>query len=109
MEITKPQTLMGHLSQMYAALTHNISEDSLRKIGQTIPVVKIVTGDSDYLVRPASSYRLKSYMPDAELQVWQHTGHALHVQWPMRYFKLLQDTIEEARSKKQESALFTLV
>ena len=96
---------MGHFSQMIAGLTHYVSPARLRSISAGIPKVSIVTGDSDILVLPDNSNTLKEHMPEAELTIWQHTGHALHAQWPRRYCDLLNRTFEEGKRKHVDSHL----
>jgi hypothetical protein len=56
-------------------------------------MVTILTGDSDNLIRPSNSRVLKQHMPEAELRVWEDTGHAMHIQWPTRYCNLLNETL----------------
>ena len=99
MEITRPQTLMGTLSQMAAGLTHNVSPERLRHISKSIPKVLIITGDEDHLVRPDCSVHLKEQMPEAELIQWEHTGHGIHVQWNSRFSALLERVFEEGRER----------
>jgi pimeloyl-ACP methyl ester carboxylesterase len=38
-------------------------------------------------------------MPDAELEQWENTGHALHVQRPKKFNKMLERVFREGRSK----------
>ena len=71
--ITKPQELMGHISQMAAALTHHVSPARLAAISKSIPKVVIITGDEDNLVLPSHSLELKASMPEAELIQWEGT------------------------------------
>ncbi|KAJ7184206.1 Alpha/Beta hydrolase protein [Mycena filopes] len=96
---TAPQHLIGALSQMSAGLTHHVTAERLRSICDTIPKVLIVTGDDDHLVSPANSRYIKSCMPDAELEDWEDTGHALHVQRPQRFNQLLERIFKEGRRK----------
>lgn len=99
MSKTRPQSITGSLSQMSAALTHRVGPDQLRRINDSIPKVMIVTGDDDNLVLPSNSDYLHSHMPNAELVKWDGTGHALHTQWPDRYYQLLQRTFREGRQR----------
>ncbi|KAJ7871486.1 alpha/beta-hydrolase [Mycena olivaceomarginata] len=96
---TAPQHLIGALSQMCAGLTHHVTSERLRRISETIPKVLILTGDEDNLVSPANSVYIKSCMPDAELEQWENTGHALHVQRPKKFNKMLERVFREGRSK----------
>ena len=104
METTRPQTLMGALSQMAAGLTHNVSPERLRRISKSVPKVMILTGDHDNLVRPSCSVHLKQHMPEAELVQWEHTGHGIHVQWGKRFNALLERVFEEGRERAKDFA-----
>ncbi|KZO99439.1 alpha/beta-hydrolase [Calocera viscosa TUFC12733] len=95
--VTRKQTLQGSLSQMAAGLTHYVSPARLHKISRSIPKIIILTGDEDHLVAPRNSQYLKEQMPEAELIVWEKTGHALHQQWPGRYCELLERLMAEGR------------
>lgn len=75
--ITRPQTLMGSLSQMYAALMHNVSTDRLATISKSIPKVYIMTGDEDNLVKPINSHWLRDHMKEAEFELWDETGTSI--------------------------------
>ena len=98
--ITKPQELMGHISQMAAALTHHVSPARLAAISKSIPKVVIITGDEDNLVLPSHSLELKASMPEAELIQWEGTGHAINSRVKM-FNALLEETFEEARQKAE--------
>ncbi|KXN93319.1 Putative aminoacrylate hydrolase RutD [Leucoagaricus sp. SymC.cos] len=91
--ITKPQDLMGHVSQMWAGLAHYVDEAGLRKISASVPKVMIVTGDEDHLVRPKMSREMKRCMPEAELVEWSGTGHAVQAQWQRRFNELVERTV----------------
>jgi pimeloyl-ACP methyl ester carboxylesterase len=84
---------------MIAGLSHYVSPDRLKNISASVPKVTIVTGDSDHLVRPQNSQVLKQHMPEAELVLWEGTGHALHAQWPTRYRDLLNKAFREGVEK----------
>jgi len=90
---TKRQNWMGHFSQMAAGLTHYVDEAKLERIGGSIPHVTIVTGDTDHLVRPAMSRKLKAAMARAELVEWQGTGHAVNLQHSRRFNRLVEQTV----------------
>ena len=92
---------MGTFSQMSAALTHNVSPERLRSISRSIPKILIVTGDQDHLVDPKNSKYLKENMPEAELVVFEKTGHAIHLQWPKRYCELLERVMKEGAGRVQ--------
>ncbi|KAJ7168139.1 alpha/beta-hydrolase [Mycena crocata] len=97
--MTAPQHFIGALSQMSAGLTHHVTAKRLRSIGEAIPKVLIVTGDEDNLVAPSNSRYIKSCMPEAELDEWSGTGHALHVQRPEKFNQLLERVFKEGRRK----------
>lgn len=84
---------------MSAGLTHRVAPDRLRKISQSIPKVLIVTGDQDHLVDPRNSQYLKDCMPEAEYVVFETTGHAIHLQWPIRYSQLVERAMKEGRER----------
>ena len=97
--MTRPQHPLGGLSQMYAGLLHHVDSARLRKISSSIPKVLIVTGDKDHLVKPMNSRYLKQDMPEAELVVWEGTGHALHLQWVDRFNELLERAFREGKQR----------
>ena len=96
-ELTRPQKLVGHISQMVAGLTHYVSPDRLHHISRSIPKILILTGDDDHLVRPSGSFHLKKHMPEAEFIQWEKTGHAIHMQHVKRFNKLLERVFAEGR------------
>jgi len=98
-QITRPQTLVGHLSQMCAGLTHYVSKERLQTMAASIPKITIVTGDEDNLVRPINSTILKEHIPQAELITWVGTGHAIHAQWPERYCELISKVIRDTKQQ----------
>lgn len=100
MAITRPQGLMGHISQMIAALAHHVTPESLAHISRTIPKVTIVTGDNDHLVDPRGSLLLKEHMPEAEYVRWRETGHALNAQHESRFNALLERTFMEGSERR---------
>ncbi|KDQ10386.1 hypothetical protein BOTBODRAFT_36284 [Botryobasidium botryosum FD-172 SS1] len=95
--ITRPQPLMGALSQMWAAVTHRVSAARLKKIESGIPKVLIITGDADDLVAPSNSEYLARVMRGAEYIKWEGTGHAINGQWPDRFNAILEQTFREGR------------
>jgi len=96
-EITRPQTLVGALSQMCAGLTHYVSPARLATISSGIPKVTIVTGDMDNLVAPSNSAYMKKYMMEAEYLVFEGNGHAINTQAKTRYNALLERVFAEGR------------
>lgn len=98
-QITRPQKLIGVLSQMSSALTHHVSPERLRQISTSIPKVLILTGDQDHLVHPSKSFYLAKHMPEAEFVQWKDSGHALSAQWPDRFHALLERVFDEGRQR----------
>jgi pimeloyl-ACP methyl ester carboxylesterase len=98
--ITRPQGLVGHISQMIAGLNHYVSPDRLSKISRSIPKVTIVTGDQDHLVDPRHSFDIKKYMPEAEIVQWQETGHAIQMQRSQQFNELMQRTFLEGSQRR---------
>ncbi len=98
-EVTRPQTFLGAISQMAAAMTHHVSPDRLRKISSAIPKVIIVTGDTDNLIDPSNSHFLKEHMPEAELVVKTGVAHGLTIQEKQWFNELLERTFKEGRER----------
>jgi len=96
---TRPQSLLGSLSQMWAALFHYVSPDRLAEINASIPKILILTGDNDHMVDPSNSFKLAAAMPDAEFVQWEETGHGIVAQWPKRVAHVLQRVFEEGSEK----------
>ncbi|KAI0646898.1 alpha/beta-hydrolase [Trametes meyenii] len=99
MKVTRPQSFLAAISQMSAALTHNVPQDQLRKISSSIPKVTIVTGDTDNLVDPSNSQLLKESMPEAELIVRKGAGHGITMQYSVWFNDLLERAFKEGREK----------
>ncbi|XP_006459756.1 hypothetical protein AGABI2DRAFT_67658 [Agaricus bisporus var. bisporus H97] len=91
--ITKKQRLKGHVSQMVAGLTHHVSAERLRQIGEGVGRVAIVVGDEDHLVWREGSRRLKEGMGKVVLEEWRNTGHGIHVQRWREFNQLVERTI----------------
>jgi len=109
--ITKPQQLLGHVSQMAAALTHNVSPARLAYVAANIPKIAIVTGDDDHLVRPSGSERIKKGMDSelgesdrerVELLRWEATGHGIHAQREVEFNRLVERCVREGRKAMEE-------
>jgi len=96
---TRPQGLVGSLSQMCAAMTHHVSPAQLRELSASIPKVLIMTGDQDNLVAPHKSRFIKAHMPEAALIVMSVTGHAIQIQRAERFNALLESAFEEGRER----------
>lgn len=99
MERTRPQSLIGALSQSYAALMHRVSVNRLHSIGMTIPKVLIITGDEDHLVHPRKSHYLAKHIPGAELVEWKSVGHVINQQKPAEFHEVLERVFKEGRDR----------
>ncbi|OCH95581.1 alpha/beta-hydrolase [Obba rivulosa] len=102
-DVTRPQTPMGSVSQIAAALSHKVEPERLRKISASIPKVLIVTGDQDVIVDPSNSVYLKEHMPEAEYVEWETTGHGLMAQFPEKFNQLLERVFREVRERIHDS------
>ncbi|KAI8998792.1 alpha/beta-hydrolase [Trametes punicea] len=98
-QFTRPQSFLGSISQMAAALTHYVSPDRLRRISASVPKVAIVTGDTDNMVDPSNSHLMKEHMPEAELIVRKGAGHGIANQYSAWFNELLERVIREGREK----------
>ncbi|PPQ86755.1 hypothetical protein CVT25_012400 [Psilocybe cyanescens] len=114
--ITKPQLLLGHISQMAAGLTHRVSPARLAHIAANVPKIAVVTGDEDHLVRPAGSVRIWEAMTGGrahaqgdgggggegksrvELLRWAGTGHGIHAQKEVEFNELVERCVREGRA-----------
>jgi len=100
LEVTRPQTLVGAISQMSAGLTHHVNADRISAIARSIPRILILTGDWDNLVDPRNSKWMRDCMMDAsngvEYLVWEGVGHAIPLQEPDRFNEVLDRTITES-------------
>ncbi|KAH8108127.1 alpha beta-hydrolase [Cristinia sonorae] len=101
--ITRPQTVVGTMSQMAAGFGHHVTGDRLRKISSSIPKVLIVTGDNDALVHPRNSLILKESMPEAEYVQFEKCAHAIHVQHRKKFNALLERVFEEGKQLLEAS------
>jgi len=105
-ELTTPQTFLGSISQMAAALTHDVSASRLRSISASIPKVLIVTGDDDNLVDVRNSHYIKEHMPEAEFVQWENTGHGVHLQRTIWFNVLLEKVFQEGNGRvERETSL----
>jgi pimeloyl-ACP methyl ester carboxylesterase len=108
--ITRPQRLLGHISQMVAAMTHRVQQERLVYIAANIPKIVIVTGDDDRLVYPSGSERIKKGM-DAGLDEagrkrveyikWENTGHGIHAQREEEFNALVERCLREGKAAVQ--------
>ncbi|KAJ7440150.1 alpha beta-hydrolase [Mycena latifolia] len=90
------QRIIGHVSQLAAALTHHVAPDRLHRISETIPKVVILCGSQDFLVDLQHSRDLKTHIPRAEFVQWAETGHGVHSQRPAEFCDLLMRVFREA-------------
>ncbi|KAL1947964.1 hypothetical protein VTO73DRAFT_13688 [Trametes versicolor] len=98
-QFTRPQTFLGSISQMAAALSHHVTPDRLRKISASIPKVIIITGDSDNMVNTSNSQLLKKHMPEAEFILKAGGGHGLTMQYRTWFNETLERVFKEGREK----------
>ncbi|KAF9072988.1 alpha/beta-hydrolase [Rhodocollybia butyracea] len=96
---TRPQTLLGALSQQGAGLTHHVSADRLRQISKSIPKVALATGDEDHLVYTHNTVYLKKQMVEAEVVEFKNTGHAIHYQRYREFNAMLERVFKEGRER----------
>lgn len=75
-EASRPQTAMGHLSQMAAGLTHRVTAARLATIARAVPALTIVTGDEDHLVDPRNSEWMAKQMPVSPLRAVMWHQHS---------------------------------
>ncbi|KAF8337504.1 alpha/beta-hydrolase [Cantharellus anzutake] len=101
MEVSRPQQLIGALSQLAATVTHNVSPERLASIAKSIPKILILTGDSDKVVDPRNSYLINEDMREGSVEfvVWEKTGHAPNGQWPQRFNELIERVCADGREK----------
>ncbi|WFD34479.1 hypothetical protein MCUN1_001320 [Malassezia cuniculi] len=85
--------MLGAFSQISAVLTHRITKKTLAQINETVPRIKIITGDKDRLVSSHHSHFMKRHMPKADLEVWSGGGHALNIQFRERFHKMLHEWV----------------
>ena len=105
-EITKPQSLTGAIGQIAAGLTHRMTPDQLAKISASVPKVLIISASEDLLIPHTEGEKLKRYMPEAEYQCWEKTGHGLCGQHQKRFNQQLENVFEqgnEAVGKRVDS------
>jgi hypothetical protein len=65
----------------------------MKKIGETIPSVTIVTGDEDHLMKTEMSRTMKKAMQNAEFVEWKNTGHGIQAQRLREFNALVERTI----------------
>lgn len=101
---TTRQSLHGALSQMKAALTHNIPDPDLVRINRSLPKICILTGDTDYLVDPRNSDYLKEKLPSAEFHKFPNAGHALGNQIADQVNQILEKVIADGQAAVDKGA-----
>lgn len=126
----KQQLLSGNLAQSLACLTHHVPPSSLAQIGREIERVCVLVGDDDAMVDVANSSFLFDHLssPSEEeegegeeveggrnwrkggvkLVRWDETGHAIHLQWPDRFNRLVEEVWSEAEGAQTSSHTFSL-
>lgn len=92
------QNILANIGQTAACLRHYVSDERLLHIKQTGLPVLIVTGTIDHLVRPESSYHLKSVLDTARLEVFEGSGHAIPEEQAERYNALLVEHFDQSNS-----------
>lgn len=97
---TIKQSLHGAVSQMKAALTHNVPDNDLERINRSIPKICILTGDTDHLVDPRNSEYLRDHLPTAEYHQFKNAGHALGNQIADQVNSILEKVIAEGEAAK---------
>ncbi|KAG1439043.1 hypothetical protein G6F56_012427 [Rhizopus delemar] len=97
---TRAQTLMGSLSQMLAGLGHHVSDNRLEKIKKSNIPVLVMTGTLDHLVHPSNSHHLSQKL-EAELIVFEGSGHGLQNEQTEKYNDLIDKHFTKASKKDQ--------
>ncbi|KAJ6627919.1 alpha beta-hydrolase [Mycena sp. CBHHK59/15] len=97
-----PQLILGHVSQLGAALTHHVAPGRLREISRTVPKVVVLFGDEDRLMDVRHSRALLAAMPEAESVQWTETGHGISSQRPARFRDLLIRVFNDADAVRSQ-------
>ncbi|TRM59053.1 Alpha/Beta hydrolase protein [Schizophyllum amplum] len=108
---TRPQQLMGHISQMIAALSHYVDDSRLAAIGKNIGAkekgwIGVVCGDEDHLVLKSNSLRIVAGLRSsgdndiAEYEEWPVTAHGIHVQRRKRFCALIERGVAEGLARR---------
>ncbi|CDS01028.1 related to alpha/beta hydrolase [Sporisorium scitamineum] len=98
---TTRQSLHGAVSQMKAAVTHNVPDADLERIDKTVGKIAILTGDEDYLVDPRNSDYLRDKLTTAEFHKFDNAGHALGNQLADKVNAILEKVIAEGEAKSK--------
>ncbi|CAG8543059.1 6662_t:CDS:10 [Ambispora leptoticha] len=94
-QLTNPTTLTGSVGQIAAVLSHGVSRERLIQIRENIPRILVITGTWDNLVNPKNSYYLGEEL-QADLQIFEGSGHALPTEQAERYNMALEDHFRKA-------------
>ncbi|KAL1689549.1 Alpha/Beta hydrolase protein [Schizophyllum commune] len=107
---TRPQQLMGHISQMLAALSHHVDVVRLSEIGRRVGArgagwIGVVCGDEDHLVATSNSHRLVAGLRStddeiADFEEWEGTGHGIHVQRRRKFRELIERGVREGIERR---------
>lgn len=96
---TKPQPLVGALGQMAAALSHSMTPDRLGTVSASVPKVLILSAAEDVTIPYKEGEKLQRYMPEAEYQCWEKTGHGICGQYKKRFNQLLERVFAEGSGR----------
>ncbi|SJX65630.1 related to alpha/beta hydrolase [Sporisorium reilianum f. sp. reilianum] len=96
---TTRQSLHGAVSQMKAAVTHNVPDADLERISANVRTIAILTGDEDYLVDPRNSEYLRQKLGGAAYYKFDNAGHALGNQLAERVNEILVKVIADGEAK----------
>lgn len=88
---------------MSAALTHYVSPERLQGISGSIPKVIILSGAEDHLANMGvEGEKMKRYMPEAEYQCWEKTGHGISGQHKVRFNGTLERVFKEGNENAKK-------
>ncbi|KAG9318133.1 Alpha/Beta hydrolase protein [Chiua virens] len=105
LQVTKPQTLLGAFGQLAAGLTHRMAPDRLAKVSASVPKVLILSATEDLIIPHTEGETLKRYMPEAEYQCWEDTGHGICCQHKQRFNKLMETVFEQGNEAAAKHAV----
>lgn len=83
----------GYLLQGWAASWHHMSKDRLKKVGEMVKHIQVMTGMEDHMIEPFHAdiivEGLESAGRKVELLKFENAGHCLH--WELRnYNKVIE-------------------
>ncbi|KAI8814017.1 Alpha/Beta hydrolase protein [Cladochytrium replicatum] len=96
-KLTRPQTVYGSLSQLYAAMTHSVSKDRLHALRDSGVPILVVTGTWDKMVDPKNSEYLSQQL-GARLHVFHGAGHAMSAEQSLEYNQMLKTHFDKAEA-----------